>query len=326
MRSLTIQRQKSVVASLATVDIYIEDPNSQEIIINNIPCRKIGELKNGEQKTFQISEERAKVFVIADKLSKSFCSEFFEIPAGIENIFLTGKNEFNPATGNAFRFENNNSVGIAEHRKKGRNLGIIICIIAIIGGYFLGRGIVSGLFGDNNSSKGNTSKPIILTPPIPDPNLDDNDDDDDNNDDDSKMFVSNGMTIILTKDFEETTLLNFTVAFASDEVYVTGLEEKFSLADGLEDYTLEEYGKAVMKNANLDPNNLKKENDLTYFTYEVEDYYYFASVYKTDEAFWLVQFMTYNDSKDYYIEKFIEWSKSIDFETIIDTEPIEGNN
>jgi len=75
MRRLTIKREKSFVASLAKLKIYIEDPASDEIRINGTPCRKIGDLKNGEEKTFEINEQKAKVFVIADNLSKEYCNE-----------------------------------------------------------------------------------------------------------------------------------------------------------------------------------------------------------------------------------------------------------
>ena len=71
MRNLTIKREKSFVSSLAKMKVYIEDPTSNEMRINDVPCRKIGDLKNGEEKTFQIGEEEAKVFVIADKSNKN---------------------------------------------------------------------------------------------------------------------------------------------------------------------------------------------------------------------------------------------------------------
>jgi len=75
MRNLTIKREKHFVASLAKAKFYIEDPNSDEIVINGVKCRKLGELKNGEEVTFQIDEKSAKLFVIVDKLSKNACND-----------------------------------------------------------------------------------------------------------------------------------------------------------------------------------------------------------------------------------------------------------
>lgn len=138
MRKLTIKRTKSFVGCLAKMKIYIEDNSSDEIIINDIHCRKLGDLKNGEEKTFEIEEQSAKVFVIADKLSKNYCSEFYELPDGKEDICLSGKNCFNPASGNAFRFDNNNSEAALENRKRGSSKGLVILIVAIIVGAAIG--------------------------------------------------------------------------------------------------------------------------------------------------------------------------------------------
>ena len=80
MRDLCIKRNKSFVGCLAKLKVYIEDIDSKDIVINGVSCRRLGELKNGEMKTFQIGEESAKVFVIADKISKGYCNEFYIIP------------------------------------------------------------------------------------------------------------------------------------------------------------------------------------------------------------------------------------------------------
>jgi hypothetical protein len=54
MRNLTIKREKTFVGSLMKVHVYIEDHFNSEITINNVPCRKLGDLKNNEEKTFEI--------------------------------------------------------------------------------------------------------------------------------------------------------------------------------------------------------------------------------------------------------------------------------
>ena len=145
MRKLTIKRTKSFVACLAKMKVYIEDPTANELLINGVPCRKLGDLKNGEEKTFEIGEGAAKVFVIADKLSKNFCNEFYELPEGQEDISLTGKNHFNLASGNAFRFDNNESAAALANRKQGTSKGIVVLIIAIVVGFIAGFLITSGL-------------------------------------------------------------------------------------------------------------------------------------------------------------------------------------
>ena len=56
MRNLTITRRKSFVGCAMKDQIYIRDALAQEIIIDGVPCRKLGDIKNGESKTFQIED------------------------------------------------------------------------------------------------------------------------------------------------------------------------------------------------------------------------------------------------------------------------------
>lgn len=138
MRKLTIKRHKSIVGCLMKIKIYIEDHSASEIFINNIPCRKIGDLKNGKEKTFEIGEQFAKVFIIVDKFSKDYCNDFYELPEGNDDIYLSGKNHFNLANGNAFRFDNNESAAVLTNRKNGTRRGLGILIGALIGGAVIG--------------------------------------------------------------------------------------------------------------------------------------------------------------------------------------------
>ena len=288
MRNLTIKREKSFVGSLAKMKVYIEDPTSNEICINDISCRKIGDLKNGEEKTFQIDEQEVKIYVIADKLSKNYCNEFYQLPAGQEDVFLSGKNKFNPANGNAFRFDNNESEENIANRKRGTRKGLLILIVAAIVGAVVGYSITSNLFSNKT----------------PDP----------------KDFSSNGMTITLTDEFIKTDIENYTVAYDSKNVAVFALKEAFALADGFQDYTLEQYGNLVLKNNNLSASKLQNLDGLTEFEYEFtnpntkDTYKYFSFVYKADDAFWLVQFATLTENVDEYSPKILEWAKTVSFE------------
>lgn len=288
MRNLTIKREKSFVGSLAKMKVYIEDPTSNEMRINDVPCRKIGDLKNGETKTFQIDEQTLKVYVIADKLSKDYCNEFYQLPAGQEDVFLSGKNKFNPANGNAFRFDNNESEENIANRKRGTRKGLLILIIAAIIGAVVGYSITSGLFSDK-------------TP-------------------DAKDFSSNGMSISLTDEFIEIDVENYTVVYDSKNVAVFALKEAFALVDGFQNYTLEQYGNLILKNNNLSASELQNLDGLTEFEYEFtnpntkDTYTYFSFVYKADDAFWLVQFATLTENVDEYRAQILEWAKTVSFE------------
>ncbi len=140
MRYLTITRKKTFVASLVKMKVYIED-ESNELTIADVPCKKLGEIKNGETVTFEIDEHEAKIFVIADTLSKGYCSEFYQLPDGFEDIRLVGQNKFNMARGNAFVFENNETEEAVAHRKSGFWIGMAIIIGAAIVGAAVGVAI-----------------------------------------------------------------------------------------------------------------------------------------------------------------------------------------
>ena len=145
MRNLTIKRVKSFVGCVAKALVYVEDPFSTEIEIRGIPCRKLGELKNGEEKTFQIGNAGVKVFIIADKFSKEFCNEYYNVLAGEEDVYLSGKNKFNPAVGNAFRFDNNNDPEVIANYKKNASKGLGILILSMIIGFVFGYLFVSAI-------------------------------------------------------------------------------------------------------------------------------------------------------------------------------------
>ena len=132
MRNLTIKRRKSFVGCLAKMKIYTEDLNSNEMCINGIPCRKIGDLKNGEEKTFQIGEEEAKIFIITDKSNKAYRKDHYLLPKGQEDIFLSGKCKFDAA--NTFHLDNDQGtehIAICKSVPKKYPLNLVVAMIAV---------------------------------------------------------------------------------------------------------------------------------------------------------------------------------------------------
>lgn len=286
MRNLTIKREKSFVACLVKVKVYIEDHGSAELVINNTPCSKLGDLKNGEEKTFQISDDAAKVFVIADKLSKDYCNEFYQIPAGTEDVVLSGKNCLNPANGNAFRFNENNDPEVLANRKSGNRTGLIILIAAIVVGAIVGFLSTSGtLFGGLG---------------------------------DEKVFSSDGMTITLTDAFEKADFDGYTVTYDSRFVAVFALKESFAETPVLADYSIEEYADLLVEANELTDAQIKKDGEHTYVEYDAETdsgetYLYCTYVYKADDAFWFVQFAAPAENADEYADEISAWAKSVSF-------------
>lgn len=139
MRNLTVTREKSSVGFLMPLTVCIADPQGN-LTIAGTPCRELGMLRNGETATYQIGEEETRVFVIADKVSKGVCSDSRAIPAGSEDVFVSGKNHYNPFTGNPFRFEGEADDIAKSQRKKGSRAAIIIMVVAVLVGIGIGVG------------------------------------------------------------------------------------------------------------------------------------------------------------------------------------------
>ena len=292
MRYLTIRRAKHFVACLATMNVYIEDPMANDLTINGVTCRKLGKLKNGQEATFVISEAAARVFVIADKLSKGFCNEYFPLPAGNENIVLTGKNCFNPASGNAFRFDGVTDPAVLDNRKKDSTKGLIVLIIAIVIGFTVGVGIVFGGFMFN----------WLFGPSEP------------------KEFAVDDMRITLTDDFIKIPAQNQDAAYTSKKsgnITVMIQQEEFSLAEGSDRYTAQDYGRMVIANNNLDT-PVFREDDIVFFEYDSTvgnaTYHYVATVFKGPDAFWLIQFGLEKEDADEFRDEIFAWAQTVTFE------------
>ena len=287
MRNLTIKRNKTFVASLTKMKVYIEDPAVNELTIHNTPCRKLGTLKNGEEKTFVIGDGAAKVFVIADKLTKEYCNDCYQLPEGQEDIFLTGQNKFKPTRENAFCFDNNNSPAMVENRKKGAKIGTIVLIVAaIVGlliGYPLGRKFISAKKAE------------------------------------PKTFEVSGMQITLTNEFAETEVEPYLAAYDSKKVAVFVVRESIDDFLGADTLSLADYAMLVIQANGLEEDSLRWEGDMPYLTYDYTNptsgttYRYFCYMYRSEEAFWVIQFATPAETVEEFIPKIIQWAKSVEF-------------
>jgi hypothetical protein len=287
MRNLTITRKKSFVGCLGKMKVYIEDPEAGELEINGVSCRKLGILKNGETATFPISDQAAKVFVIADKVSRGFCNDYYPLSAGTEDVVLTGKNKFHPGAGNPFRFDGVTDPEVLANRKKSNGKGILILIASIL------VGLVLGSFLGKSLASGGSTHPW--------------------------KFSVEGMTITLTDDFKAADYQGFTQCYESRSVAVCTLKEEFTLMPGLEDYTLDDYAQLVCQTNQVDPAELETNRGVVYFDYVTQgndgrDYYYMVTMHKGNDAFWLVEFATPSSNQSKMYPQFLSWAVSITFE------------
>lgn len=272
-----------------SLKVYVEDAMSTEIKINGVSCRKLGTIKNGEEKSFLIDNEAVKVFVIADKLSKDYCNEFYKVPEGQEDIYISGKCKYNPANGNAFRFDGVTDEEVLANRKKGNKKGLIVLVIALVVGMLAGA--IPGLSGVFDNVK--------VT---------------------AEQFTVDNMQITLTNEFTTESYQGYNGVFASKEVAVFVLKEDFSLLENFEDYTLQQYGELVIDNNGLTGSvELNEVEGICYFDYEYNNteenttYYYMSTLFKSDDAFWIIQFAVPAEDAEKYLPQLIEWAKTVTF-------------
>jgi hypothetical protein len=117
----------------------------------------------------------------------------------------------------------------------------------------------------------------------------------------------------------ETEIEGYTTCFDSSTVAVYVLKEDFSLMVGFEDYTLDQYADLVMQaNSVRNPQRTDAEGltcmKYSYFNAEKnQEYTYLASLYKSDNAFWMVQFVCKSDDYAEHEAYFIDRAKTVAF-------------
>lgn len=288
MRNLVIKREKSFVGCLGKFKVFIVDPNSNDLKINKQPCRKLGILKNGEEAVFQIPDEEVQLYIIGDKMTKSFCNEFVKISAGDSDVYLLGKCKYNPFMGNPFRLEGQVDEATKANRKRGRKVATAFYLTCFIIGLIIGFCI--GFFSDK-----------ALTEP--------------------ETFEADGMQITLIQEFVEVPYNGFAATYETDDMLVAVTKETKPLSTDLKDITLDEYAELLISSQEEEGivcSDLLTENGLKYFEYQIADgdgtYYYRDYVYETQDAFWHITFICSNETSWVAnITSIPEWAQSVTF-------------
>ena len=286
MRNLTIKRNKAFVGWGAKDKVYLEDYMNNDIIINGVPCRKIGTLKNGEEKTFEIDPVATKVYIINDKLSRNMCNDFYKIPAGEEDVTITGEHKYNPFNGNAFRFDGVTDEEVLANRKKTTRKASVFYVL--IFAFFFIASFALTFF--------------LETEVLP------------------ETFTYGNMSITLTNEFSERNIDGYSACYESYDNLVMIIKDDSSYFENFETYTLKQYGEDTLTYNEFDSSiELQEEGGLTYFEYEFTDeetgdvYSYFVPLYKSSDAFWFFEFASFKEDYETYREQFIEWAKSVEF-------------
>lgn len=289
MRRLWIHRRKANAACLAKMKVYIEDPEG-DTLINSFSCRKLGDLKNGEKVSFPIGEEARRVFVVADSLSRNLYNEFAEIPAGEEDVILSGRNVLEPFSGNPFRFDHAAGDAVLENRQRVSRRGSRIMIAAVLVGIL--TGIVVGI------AAASAGLSMTVGP---------------------KTFQVQELGITLTEEFEEVSVPGYAACFTSGETAVFVLREE-PQKELFGELSLDAYGAMILANNGLGEGvQLQKEEGLTTFQCRMtapdseEEYDYYCGLFRSEGAYWLVQITTTAQQPEERSPLFLQWLKSVRF-------------
>lgn len=287
MRTLTIKRKKSFVACLGKFKVYAEDRAMGDTEINGVPCRLLGELKNDSEASFTVSDDAMQIYVIAGLSSKGYCFDSYPLPAGTEDVYLTGKAAYNPAAGNPFRFDGVTDETIIKARKKNNVKGILIFVGVFIISFIAAFALTGGLSIFDKASP--------------------------------KVFSCADMTITLTDDFFEDDIVGSAGVFTSADALVYVVCEDYDEYEPLRVIDMDQYIEMVRQNnPSLTDTEIKTDGGLRLLEYDAEsggkDYHWFVYVFRSDKGFRLVEFSVFKKNAEKMRDTVTGWAKSVTFE------------
>ena len=281
MRKVYLTRDKSFVGCLGKLNVYVEDLNNPETVIADIPCRKVCKIANGETVNFDISDEETRVVVIADKLSKNLCNDYYRIPAGVSDVEIGGKCTYNPGAGNPFRFHGVTDEDILANRKRSGRKGLITMLIAVVVGFIIGFvGTMDTWFVND------------------------------------RVFTADDFEITLTTQFSED-YEDGTYYFGSRDCSVAVTVFNFDEYAGIAQMSELEFLNLLKTNEIFTLSaELKNVEGLLVVEEQAESNMgdirsYFTVFEKSDDAFYIFEFGSENDKYEEYRTQFIGWAKTI---------------
>ena len=279
MRILTVKREKSLLDKDIKLSVYIEDGEGEAEILG-AKYRLLCQLENGEEKSLSIDCEQRDLLVIKDISTAEACKECYTLPSGEESISLVGRMTLNLTTGNVFRFNTE-----AEAARKRRNIlkGFLAFIGALIIGFSLGYLIVTVIFSGMGGK--------------------------------DKQFSAEDMTITLTEAFSTESSLKYDAIFHSGKVDVTASKSEYKDSI-LSLLTPADYARYIIQQNGIKDSEPKTDEGLCYFVYNTGsdgEYRCYAFTYKTDDAHWLIQFVTKESQAKKYEADIMKWAASVEF-------------
>lgn len=285
MRNLELTCAKSSASLGLTSAVYVEDPAATDFYLNDVPCRKLGTLKNGETATFPVEDFALHIFVCPNNtMSGSHGLEPYTLPVGFEGdtVRVSGRYHSN-INSVQFRFDGVTDEAVLAARKKNTKRGILITVAAVLVGLAVSV--------------------IAILP------------------DWVKTFTPvEGMSIDLTFSFEEMEYEGYNFAYTDDYVIVSGFLDDAFTSEELAATSLEEYLPLfTAANEWMAGVSVKDKDGIPYYQYseaiEGEVYVYTGFFYKCADGFWVVEFCTFEENMDPDIcgDDIFRWAKSVTF-------------
>ena len=132
-----------------------------------------------------------------------------------------------------------------------------------------------------------------------------------------KTFSKAGMSITLTTQFVEKEYVSQTVCYESPTVIVFALKEEFSLAPQVSGWSISKYASTTISVNNLNCEYVIAEGGYAYFEYEKSvsgnEYTYFATCHKAEDAFWLIQFACFTKNYQKMKDDMVKYANSVAF-------------
>lgn len=140
---------------------------------------------------------------------------------------------------------------------------------------------------------------------------------------DDNVFEVREMRIKLTDEFSESLRIAFTAAYESYDMAVLVIREDNKVVEEAAkaaDIPLTQYAQMIIDNGDDLKGNttIVEEEGLTTFTYtnteDKIDYTYYATVFSSEEAYWLVQFVVKTEQFEAEKPNILTYAKSIHFD------------
>ena len=176
MRNLTVTRRKALPWALYPLNVCLCDENAGK------EPDVLGEIRNGEEKTFEIGDEETVVSVSPPTVPRWFMCEKKVIPAGSEDVTLSGKVRYSPFLGNPFLFDDPDEKTAAERKKRLRRASAFFWIFvasAVLLVILCGAAVARGIWGESDPKTGPDAKSVPAE------------------------FVLNGLRVTLNSDFRK---------------------------------------------------------------------------------------------------------------------------